>query len=334
MPTSDFIFKAVRFSSRDLAEQVDAASVEVARQKTGNAKVRPNRSSFVVEAALELAHIILRQRLTSDHYLPVDHQPRAKTGKCLVLSVVGGKPKKVVAALHRVTGWDRQYLKRVVAKAPMVFIDNPTSEEVRVLEKSVASLGASFEVETSTQGVRTNIALKSHEVEPIEEAARLTNHHVSPFLTWAALLKANNLLFEETEEDDDLEDVEEDDDVEQEDDLEEEDEDTRITIASRLPVYAVERLDEFCADQEPRWTRTEFVKEASAYFIDVVQKERLTKNLLGKKHSLNGERTMVSVKVDFDVKAQMTATGAALNHTTTGFLVWAILAYLKRHNYL
>ena len=220
MPSSDFIFKAVRFSSRDLAEQVDAASVEVARQRTGNAKARPNRSSFVVEAALELSHIILRQRLTADHYLPVDHQPRAKTGRCLVLSEVGSKPKRVVAALHRVTGWDRQYLKRVVAKAPEVFIDNPTNEEIRVLGKAIAKFGGAFTIETSTQGIRTNIALKPHEVEPIEEAARATNHHFSPFLTWAALLKANNLLFEETEDEDeeDLEDDEDDVEVEEEDD--------------------------------------------------------------------------------------------------------------------
>jgi uncharacterized protein (DUF1778 family) len=333
--SSDFVFKAVRFATRDLAEEVDAASARVAKQRTGNAKAKANRSAFVVEAALELAHVILRKRLTSEHYLPVDHQPRATTGKCLVLSSVGSKPKKVVTALHRVTGWDRQYLKRIVAKAPVVLVDNPTKEEIRVLEKAALPLGAVFEIRTATQGVRTNVAVRPSEMESIEAAARSTNHHISPFLTWAALLKAGTVLFED--EPDDEEDDEEDDETGSEEDgggesALEEDDDTRITITSRLPVHAVERMDEFCDDHE--WTRTEFVEEASAYFIAVVQKERLTSNLLPDTHSLNGERTMVSVKVDFDVKSKMTSSGASLNHTTTGFLVWAILAYLKHHNYL
>ena len=92
-------------------------------------------------------------------------------------------------------------------------------------------------------------------------------------------------------------------------------------------------MDEFCADQEPVWTRTKFVEEATKYLVGVVQKQRLTKNLLPEGRSLNGERVMVSVKVDFDVKSAMTAAGASLNHNTTGFLVWAIIAFLTYKKY-
>jgi uncharacterized protein (DUF1778 family) len=330
---SEFVFKAVRFATRDLAEWVDAASAQVAKQRTGNVKAKSNRSAFVVEAALELAQAILVQRLTAQHYLPVDHQPRATTGKCLWLSEAGAKPKRVVAALHRVTGWDRQYLKRVVARAPEVLIDNPTQDEVKVLQKAVAPFGAVFEVRTSTQGVRTNVAIRPDEMEPIETAARCTNHHISPFLTWAALLKASLILSSDDEGDNEVEDTYEDDDDEEDVIEGEEDEDTRITVTCRLPLDAVERMDEFCSDQEPPWTRTEFVEEATSYLVGVVQKERLTKNLLSGTRSPNGERVMVSVKVDFDVKSKMTSAGASLNHTTTGFLIWAIIAYLNKHHY-
>jgi uncharacterized protein (DUF1778 family) len=319
VPSSDFVFKAVRFSSRGLSEWVDAASAVVAQERTGNPEARGNRSAFVAEAAVELAHVVLNKKLTSAHYLPGAHQPRAKSGRCLVLTRVGKDNKRLVNALHRVTGWNKSYLINVVATAPEILLEAPTREEVRLLKKVTKPLGAKVRTGTAVHGVRTNVAIRPEDIGTIEEAARRTNHHISPFLTWASLLKARDILGGDILVEEDFDE-----------DVESQDEGERITITSRLPLSAVDRMDEYCSEQ--KWTRAEFVEEACSYLANAVGRQRITKNLLPGGHSLNGERKMVSVKVDASVKTEMTVNGACLNHTTTGFLVWAILAYLNHTN--
>jgi len=162
--------------------------------------------------------------------------------------------------------------------------------------------------------IRTNIALRREETLYLEKAASRVNQRISPFLTWATIISALKQGYTYPKEKG-LSKKER----------------KSTAVAIRFPLDLLEVVDAYCLKN--KINRSEFARLAVSEMIEDVKLEAMADNLLSKDYTVRGveDSKMASFKVDPAFRVEVDKYAAVLNHTTTGFYVWASWAYLRNY---
>lgn len=169
--------------------------------------------------------------------------------------------------------------------------------------------------------LRTNVMIPPDLMPLIEEASRRLNHHVSPFLAWATLLEARRVLkkYPKVSKRPKAAGAKG-------------KRGSRLTTMTvRFPLATIDLMDEWCESGEKKRSRSDFLEEAVYYVIQERMVDANVIDLLPEDHSLNGGKKMVSFRIGTSLRNDADAAGAVMNHSCTGFLVFASLVYLNDH---
>ena len=220
----------------------------------------------------------------------------------------------IMKAAEKTTDGDRnEFIRSAAEKLSVVVLDHKLSPNEHFLPQSHLPRAVASE-----KTLRTNVMLPPDLIPWVEEASRRLNHHVSPFLAWATLLEAGEVLGKYPKVSRRRKAV----------GVTAKDGKKYTTMTVRFPVPTISRMDSWCHLHEEKYSRSQFLEDAIRYTVhDRIVGESVI-DLLPEDHSLNGGKKMVSFRIRTNLRNDADSAGAVMNHSGTGFMVFAALTYL------